>query len=116
MMLETTKTDWTCSKDMVTYNKKTSTDPPLMCYFTDEIIANIYEKILEQNDNVLALYTAHHTSWVVPEEVRSHRRVRSLLEADEVANGTALLYNTTEVMFYASASSSYANTTTGIVV
>lgn len=115
MTLETTKTDWTCSRDMVT-NRKTRTNPSLIRYISDEIIANIYKKILEQNDNVLALYTAHHTSWVVPEEIRSHRRVRSLLEVDEVINGTGLLYNTTEVMFYASASSAYANSTTGLVV
>lgn len=65
--------------------------------------------MLEQNDNVLALYTAHHTSWVVSEDVRTHRRGRSLLATAAVLNETGLLYNTTEVMLYINASASYSN-------
>lgn len=80
-----------------------------MCIL-DEIITKIYKKVLEENnDNVLALYTAHHTSWVVPEDVRSHRRVRSLLAATEVAEGTGLIYNTTEVMLFVNATAVYKN-------
>lgn len=80
--------------------------------FADDIIARVYKKVLEEYDNVLAFYTAHHTSWVVPEEVRSHRRVRSLLSvADIVENNTGILYNTTEVMLYVNYTSSYKNIT-----
>lgn len=80
----------------------------------DEIIARVYRKVLEQNDNVLAFYTAHHTSWVVPEEVRSSRRVRSLLDVKElVNNGTGLLYNTSQVMLFVNSSAMYLNATNG---
>lgn len=64
---------------------------------------------MEENDNVLALYTAHHTSWVVPEDVRSHRHVRSLLATSDASNDTGLIYNTTVVMLYVNASATYKN-------
>lgn len=69
----------------------------------------MYSELLKSNDNVLAIYTAHHTSWVVPEDVRSHRRVRSLLAATDVANNTGLLYNTTEIMLFVNTTASYHN-------
>ncbi|XP_045461836.1 V-type proton ATPase subunit S1 [Harmonia axyridis] len=45
----------------------------------DSAIANIYDEALKNNDNILALYTSHHTSWLAPEVVK-HRNVRSLLQ------------------------------------
>uniref|UniRef100_V5GYH4 V-type proton ATPase n=1 Tax=Anoplophora glabripennis TaxID=217634 RepID=V5GYH4_ANOGL len=52
----------------------------------DSTIISIYNKIAKKYDNVLALYTAHHTSWVAPEDVISSRKIRSLLATTE--NGT----------------------------
>lgn len=77
----------------------------------DEVIAKVYKKVLEENDNVLALYTAHHTSWVVSEDIRNSRRVRSLLAAADASNttGSGLVYNTTDVLLYVDSSATYQN-------
>lgn len=44
----------------------------------DESIVAIYNKIAKQNDNILAMYTAYHSSWVVP-ELPISRQSRSLM-------------------------------------
>lgn len=33
-------------------------------YFADEIIKGVYDKVSATHDNILALYTAQHASWV----------------------------------------------------
>lgn len=81
--------------------------------FSDDIIAKIYKQVLEENDNVLAVYTAHHTSWVIPEDVRTHRRVRSLL-AETDASSSGLIYNTPQVLLYVNSLASYSNNASGI--
>ncbi|KAJ8934853.1 hypothetical protein NQ314_013124 [Rhamnusium bicolor] len=50
----------------------------------DADIKLIYEEILKKHDNVLALYTAHHTSWVAPEDIVSSRKIRSLLAIQQL--------------------------------
>ncbi|KAK9877238.1 hypothetical protein WA026_016982 [Henosepilachna vigintioctopunctata] len=48
----------------------------------DTAISQVFEKLLTNTDNILAIYTAHHPSWVTPEEVK-HRNIRSLLQENE---------------------------------
>ncbi|XP_072402863.1 V-type proton ATPase subunit S1 [Diabrotica undecimpunctata] len=48
----------------------------------DAAIPKIYEDLAKTNDNVLGIYTAHHTSWVVSEEVIKSRQARSLMEVE----------------------------------
>ncbi|XP_028150418.1 V-type proton ATPase subunit S1 [Diabrotica virgifera virgifera] len=48
----------------------------------DAAISKIYEDLANTNDNVLGMYTAHHTSWVVSEEVIKSRQARSLMVAE----------------------------------
>lgn len=68
----------------------------------DSAIISIYNQIAKKYENVLALYTAHHTSWVAPEDVITSRKIRSLLAATE--NGSyfkgnySMLYYT-EVLY-----------------
>ncbi|VEN50451.1 unnamed protein product [Callosobruchus maculatus] len=50
----------------------------------DTVVARIYEKVLKNHKNVLALYTAQHTSWVSSENVQS-RKVRSVDDAKDNA-------------------------------
>lgn len=45
----------------------------------DSAIATIFGQLLQNNDNILLIYTSHHTSWLTPEAVK-HRNVRSLLQ------------------------------------
>ncbi|KAL3285365.1 hypothetical protein HHI36_019473 [Cryptolaemus montrouzieri] len=45
----------------------------------DSDISKIFDKLAEKNENILALYTAHHPSWIIPEEIK-HRNARSLLQ------------------------------------
>uniref|UniRef100_A0AAR5PE57 Uncharacterized protein n=2 Tax=Dendroctonus ponderosae TaxID=77166 RepID=A0AAR5PE57_DENPD len=49
----------------------------------DDFIASLYSSVLEKNENVLALYTAHHASWIGSGEVHS-RKVRSLERAASI--------------------------------
>nr|CAH7740154.1 unnamed protein product [Callosobruchus chinensis] len=51
----------------------------------DTVVARIYEKVLKNHKNVLALYTAQHTSWVGSENVQS-RKVRSVADGKDSAN------------------------------
>lgn len=45
----------------------------------DSAMAKIFSELLKNNDNIVAIYTSHHTSWLAPEVVK-HRNVRSLLQ------------------------------------
>lgn len=44
----------------------------------DEAIVSIYKKIAATNDKILAMYTAYHSSWVIP-ELTITRQSRSLM-------------------------------------
>ncbi|XP_044748839.1 V-type proton ATPase subunit S1 [Coccinella septempunctata] len=46
----------------------------------DSAIADIFSELLQKNDNIIAVYTSHHKSWLVPDVVK-HRNVRSLLQS-----------------------------------
>ncbi|KAG5895491.1 hypothetical protein JTB14_011189 [Gonioctena quinquepunctata] len=48
----------------------------------DAAISPIFKNIIKSDKNVLAIYTADHTSWVASEEVVNSRQRRSLLAAE----------------------------------
>lgn len=50
----------------------------------DEAIVSIYKKIAATNDKVLAMYTAYHSSWVIP-ELTITRQSRSLMAKGDEA-------------------------------
>ncbi|KAJ8923763.1 hypothetical protein NQ315_010345 [Exocentrus adspersus] len=62
----------------------------------DAAVISIYKEIAKKHNNILVLYTAHHTSWVAPEDVVSSRKIRSLLAVNErsvfVKNNYSLIY------------------------
>lgn len=66
----------------------------------DEFVTSAYEKILNKYENVLALYTAYHASWIGSSEVHS-RKSRSLLEAEEDERPNQKFANYT-IYFYTS--------------
>jgi len=57
--------------------------------FSDEIVSRTLEAAKSAYDQVLAVYTGHHTSWT-PEEA-AIRRVRSLLQVEEPHNGSRFI-------------------------
>ncbi|XP_059491302.1 V-type proton ATPase subunit S1-like [Neocloeon triangulifer] len=57
----------------------------------DEIVSRALEAAKSSYDNVLAIYTGHHSSWT-PEEM-TIRRVRSLLQAEEPALNASRFIN-----------------------
>lgn len=61
----------------------------------DADIHSIYQQVLKTHDNVLAIYTARHTSWVAPEGVVNSRKVRSAPEPR-----AAQLFNSTYALVY----------------
>ncbi|XP_060516168.1 V-type proton ATPase subunit S1 [Cylas formicarius] len=68
----------------------------------DSLIASVYEKVLNKYGNVLAIYTAHRTSWVGSEEIVQSRRTRSLLASD--LNSTTNQFFGNDIFFYTSGS------------
>lgn len=91
-------------------NAQSKVNPVIIIAFAvvDSVISSVYKEIKKQHDEVLALYTAHHTSWVIPEEVRGNRRARSLL-ADNTTEtvGTGIVFNHTNVLFYINSTAKY---------
>ncbi|XP_066158009.1 V-type proton ATPase subunit S1 [Euwallacea fornicatus] len=63
----------------------------------DEIIGSIYEELQEKYGNVLAVYTAHHPSWIASGVV--HSRKTRALPTDDSSNK---YMNNTTVLFYTS--------------
>ncbi|CAH1965094.1 unnamed protein product [Acanthoscelides obtectus] len=49
----------------------------------DTVVSRIYEKVLQSRKNVLALYTAQHTSWVGSENVYQSRKIRAVSDGTE---------------------------------
>lgn len=66
----------------------------------DAFIASVYDQILKKHENVLALYTAHHASWIGSSEVHA-RRSRSLLATDPTSTTNQLFLNDT-IFYYTS--------------
>lgn len=68
----------------------------------DTLIGSIYKSLVSKNGNVIVLFTARHSSWLVPSELEDdekRRRARHLL-ADEEVESNQLLVNTTNVLMY----------------
>lgn len=67
----------------------------------DATIFSVYKKLLKEDDNILSLFTAYHSSWIIPEDVTSFRQKRHIL-ADPPAPAAIddVLYETKEAMFY----------------
>ncbi|EFA11226.1 hypothetical protein TcasGA2_TC010758 [Tribolium castaneum] len=73
----------------------------------DSDIVSIYKDILEQRNNVLAIYTANHTSWIAPEDI-THSRSRSLLQSEDTEEkDTGHLYTSEHVLLYLSKDGMY---------
>jgi V-type H+-transporting ATPase S1 subunit len=75
----------------------------------DAAIASIFEDLSKKSDKVVALYTAHHTSWVASEELVKSRQVRSLLETTETSvepiplyGNSTNFYKTSSIYLYVS--------------
>ncbi|XP_050313600.1 V-type proton ATPase subunit S1 [Anthonomus grandis grandis] len=72
----------------------------------DSFIGEVYQNLLKNNDDILALYTAHHASWIGSGETHS-RKSRSLMaetETQDTENGTMnILMNNSSILFYTSA-------------
>ncbi|XP_057663082.1 V-type proton ATPase subunit S1 [Diorhabda carinulata] len=67
---------------------KDSEDRIVMLKRHDAAIAAIFEDLSRKHDNILAVYTAYHTSWVASEEVVKSRLTRSLLEDTSADTGS----------------------------
>ncbi|XP_044256758.1 V-type proton ATPase subunit S1 [Tribolium madens] len=74
----------------------------------DSDIVSIYKDILEQRNNVLAIYTANHTSWIAPEDI-THSRSRSLLQLEdsEEKKDTGIRFSSAHLLLYLSDKGSY---------
>lgn len=68
-----------------------------MLHRHDSEISNIYKKLTEKHDKVLALYTSYHSSWVASDESVNRQR-RSLLQ--EKAAPEPKIHNGTGVLIY----------------
>lgn len=73
-------------------------DRPDLLKRHDAVISQVYRALVEHHGDVLAVYTAHHSSWQTGEETLT-RRVRHLLATDMIAsdekaygNNRTLLY------------------------
>ncbi|RZC43100.1 uncharacterized protein BDFB_008836 [Asbolus verrucosus] len=75
----------------------------------DSDVVSIYKDILERHDNVLAIYTSHHTSWVAPEEV-TRKKSRSLLADDDTK--TSSVFADGRITMYLNDDGLYVNKTT----
>jgi len=77
-------------------------DRPGLLKRHDALISQVYRKLAERHGDVLAIYTAHHSSWQSGEETLT-RRVRHLLqtysEQEDRHNGTE--YTNNKTLLYA---------------
>lgn len=65
---------------------KENEDRSQMLQRHDSCINSIYKAILAQNENVIAIFTAKHSSWLVPSELDNNslgRKARNLMQAVE---------------------------------
>lgn len=67
----------------------------------DRVIGSVYSRAVSQRDDVVAVYTGRHSSWIEPENEPVLHRVRRLL-VDPAPNATQMLLNTTGILIYAS--------------
>jgi len=75
-----------------------SEDRPGLLKRHDALISQVYRKLAEQHGDVLAIYTAHHSSWQSGEETLT-RRVRRLLATDAPENEE--VYSGNRTLLYA---------------
>ncbi|KRT81025.1 hypothetical protein AMK59_5809, partial [Oryctes borbonicus] len=69
----------------------------------DKSINSIYKALQEKQGDVFAVYTAYHTSWIIPEEVSLVRQSRNVLQSPQPrADEDRHLWNATGFLLYVS--------------
>lgn len=67
----------------------------------DTIMTSIYKSIVAEHKNVISLYTAIHSSWLVPSELEgSGRKARHLMAENTAAALTGTIINVTSNLMY----------------
>ncbi|XP_049810064.1 V-type proton ATPase subunit S1-like [Schistocerca nitens] len=66
----------------------------------DNIIGEVYNSLVNKYDDVLAVYTAHHSSWIEPYLKPNVRRVRQLLETSSELETNGSFWNRNNTLVY----------------
>ncbi|XP_069693062.1 V-type proton ATPase subunit S1-like [Periplaneta americana] len=75
-------------------------DRPELLKRHDAVISQVYKLLTEHHDDVLAVYTAHHSSWQSGEETLT-RRVRRLLSETDLEAAEEKVYASNKTLLYA---------------
>lgn len=66
----------------------------------DNIIGEVYNSLVNKYEDILAMYTAHHSSWIEPYLKPSVRKVRHLLETSTEQENDKIFWNRNNTLVY----------------